>query len=405
MRLSISLLLCAGLLSAWVAGGADRASAASVAPCPPGKALFDSGRSVAAETAYAEALKVPETEPCAKAGLTEIDEKINECATAEALDELGRDEQAQAAYEKVLETKPESECAKKGIADTGDSFWEDPKGTAEDAVAWLALLVAAIAVAALVISVLLLFLAYIPVVKNRWPAKRIRAVRVSLESFDDVADPSRGGALAALVRTKIESFGEKKGMKMVDSKAALEETLLSELGEVNDQAKSFSAFISWIVARYPRRQYEAKGQLQENGGSGPGLTVSLGDSKGAINVATLWPQQFGLEADEKDDVAKAARLQKLCVPAAAWISHVTVTAAGETLGGAKDPISWAFFKTGLEWEQDEDTDKAFQLYKEAIRRDKTNWGAQAQLGKLQSEAREYDAAIQNLEAALETLEG
>ncbi len=388
-----------------VAGGAGQAAAAPVAPCPGGKALYDSGRFAAAETAYTEALKEPATEACAKAGLKELDANANECATAAALEEAGREAEAQAAYEKALAAKSDSKCAEAGIEAPDEPIWDDPKGTAEDALAWLGLLVAAISVVVLVISLLLLVMTFLPLVRNWWPASRIRAVRVSIEAFDDVVEPARGGALAGLVRSKIESFGSgSRGLRMVDSQAAAEETFLSELGAISEQAKSFSAFIGWIVARYPRRQYQVKGNLQADSGSGPGLTLSLRKRDGIVDAVTLWPQQFQLGPGNNSDASKAGRLQKLGVPAAAWISHVTVTAAGIKPGGAQDALSWALFKTGLEWEKDGKAAKAVDLYEEAIERDPLNWGALAQLGRLENGEKKYEAAIAHLEEALQILE-
>jgi len=399
------LVFCAALGGSGALSGAAEAATAPSEPCPPGKALSDTGRIVAAEALYTEALKVPATEACAKAGLSELDKDVNECATAAALEDLGREEEARAAYEKVLEARPESDCAQEGIKNTQDTAWKDPKATAEDAVAWLALLVAALGVIVLVLSLLLLAMTFLPVVRNWWPASLIRAVRVSIPSFEDIVDPSRGGALAALVRSKSESFGSgSKGPRMVDSQAAIEETLWNKFGAISEQAKSFGAFIGLIVALYPERQFEATGVLQADNGSGTGLTLSYRKNKEIANAVTLWPQQFELEAGDDSDEAKADRLQKLGVPAAAWISHVTITASRKTPGGAKDPLSWALFKTGLEWELDGQTEKAITLYRRAIEGGSANWGALAELGKLENDAQEYEAAIEHLEAALRILE-
>ena len=310
-----------------------------------------------------------------------------------------------AAYEKALEARPTSDCAKEGIGEAKETFWENPKETTEDATAWLGLLVAALGIVALVLSLLLLLMTYLPVVRNWWPASLVRAVRVSVPSFEDSAEPSRGSSLAALVRSKAESFGSgSKGPRLVDSKAAIEETLWGKFGAISEQAKSFGAFIGLIVALYPERRFGANGVLQADSGSGPGLSLSFSGSKEIVNAVTLWPQQFELGADDDSDEAKAGRLQKLGVPAAAWISHVTITASGKTPGGAKNPLSWALFKTGLEWELDGDIAKAITLYKRAIEGKSANWGALAELGKLENDAGEYEAAIEHLEASLRILQ-
>jgi tetratricopeptide (TPR) repeat protein len=405
MKSALLLFFCAALTVPGAGIGAGETYAAPTTPCPAGKALYDSGRFAAAEAAYTEALKEPGTEACAKAGLKEIDASTNECASAAALEAAGKETEAQAAYVKALEARPGSECAKQGLEDPDESFWEDPKGTAEDVVAWLGLLLAALGVVAIALSLLVLAMAYLPVVRNWWPASRVRAVRVSIPAFEDSADPSRGGALAALVHSKIESFGSGGGdMKMVSSQSAVEETIWNKFGAISEQAKSFGAFVGLIIAFYPQRRFEATGTLQPDSGIGPGLTLSFHKNQEISAAVTLWPEEFGLEAGDDSDAAKADRLQKLGVPAAAWISHVSATAADKTPGGANDPLSWALYKTGNEWELDGDTKKAVSLYKAAIERDKSNWGALAQLGKLEDEAHEYEKAIGHLRAALEILE-
>lgn len=399
------------------AAGTTQASAA-VAPCPAGKALYDSGRFPAAEAAYAEALKEPATEACAKAGLQELDDNSNECATATALEDAGRTTEAQAAFEKALEAKPNSKCAKAGLDDPDESFWQDPKGSAEDVVALLGLLVAGLGVFAIAVSLLLLALTYLPLVRNWWPANRIRAVRVSIESFEDNAEPPRGNPLAALVRSKNESFGSGSGnMRMVDSKAAAEETLWNKFAGMSEQAKGFGAFVGLIVALYPRRQFQVTGVLQEDSGNGSGLTLSLRSNTEISDAITLWPREFGLadegsppapgaEGDDGDkkNPAEADRLQKLAVPAAAWISHVTLTASGKKPGGARTPLSWSLFKAGSEWEKDGNREKAIALYGRALEEDKLNWGALAQLGKLENEANAYEKAVEHLNEALDILE-
>ena len=400
-------LTLAGAVAPWSEG-----TAAAASPCETAATLADTGRLGAAEEKYAKALEDKETEACAAAGLRQLDEAksppldkaTSPCATAEALEKAGRDTQAQAAYEKVLESRPGSECAKKGVKAPEEHFWDDPSGAADDLLAWLGLIAVGLGLGGAIVALLLVPMTRIPGLRRLPPASRIRAVRLGIDSFEDNSDPSQGPTLAALARTKMESAGEGNShMRMVDSRAAAEETIWSKLGAINDQTKGVSVAIEAISVLYPRRRFEATGVLQTDSGRGPGLSLSVRKKQSIVGATTLWAQTFGLEPGEGDS-GKVDRLQKLAVPAAAWISHVSLTGAGETPGGSKDPISWALFKAGKEWELDGNNEKATALYKAAIELDPNTWGAFAQLGKLASDKREYAEAERLLRKALDLLE-
>ena len=383
LLLLLLLLALAGAASPWAEGTASAAPSCSAA-----KALADSGRIPAAEETYAKALEEPATEGCATAGLKQLDETRSPCASANALKEAGRAAEAQAAYEKVLEKRPSSECAKEGVAAPETHFWDDPKGAAEDLLAWIGLIVVGLAVLAALIALLLVPITRIPRLRDWLLVRRIRAIRLGIDSFEDNSTPSQGATLAALARSKMESFGAgNQHMGMVDSRAAAEETIWNKLGGINDQAKGVSAVIEAIGSLYPRRQFQVTGVVQTDSGNGPGLSLSVRRKQSIVGATTLWAESFGLEAgaEGKETVD---RLQKLAAPAAAWISHVSLTASGEIPGGARDPISWALFKTGGEWERDGNEEKAAALYKAARSLDSSNWGAIAELGRMESE--KYD---------------
>lgn len=399
-----SLLLTALVALLAMVGPAQAANEAVTGQCAGGQALYETGRLGAAEGSYTKALEKSETQECGQAGLTTLDNQESECKAAASLKSAGRTTEARKAYEAALQKRPESKCATAGLKTLEETPLDDPGGIAEDVLAWLGLATLALGGLAIAIGLLLLLMAHLPKLRDWWPAKRIRAVRVSIEAFENGAHEGQGGPVAALARSKIESFGEKsEKLSMIDSQAAAEETIWTKFGAINDQAKAFSAVIETIGALYPRRRYQVSGTLQGDGGSGPGLSISLRKKKKIEGAITLWAETYGLEPKDKDAPA-TERLQKLAVPAAAWISHVTTTAAGETPGGAKDPVSWALYKTGGEWERDGKTEKAKDLYKGAIDIDPSNWGALAKLGALENDARDYAAAIKHLKQALAVLE-
>ncbi len=399
------LALLATSTACTAAKAAPRAQPSTPATCAAAEALYDSGRFTAAEHAYSDALGKVESLSCAQAGLAKLDSNEKECATAATLQSANRDAEALSAYEEVLKTAPESRCAQEGVHELTTGFFDDPGASAQTLLSWLGLIALLLGGGALAVALLLVPITRIPGVREVWPSSRIRALQVSIESFDDSAVSARHGvALAALVRSKIESFGdESSNLQMIDSQAAIEETVWNKFGAINDQAKAVSAVLSTLGALYPRRQLQATGALQAEGKAGPGLSISLRKGQALSGAATLWAEQFGLSAEE-GDAASVERVQRLAVPAAAWISHTTATAAGNTPGGSRDPVSWALFKTGIEWENDGNTEKAIGLYRKAIEIDARNWGALANLGALEAEQGNYKEATARLRLALEVLE-
>jgi tetratricopeptide (TPR) repeat protein len=394
-----ALLLVAALAvpSAGAKGNAAQPS------CSAAATLRKSGRPAAAEAAYAKALENTTTKACAKKGLRALDEEHAVCARGDALARAGRSSEARSAYEEALKTKPGAKCAMQGIDQTNQGFFGDPAETSKSILAWLGLGTLLLGVGLAAVALLLLILTRLPILRHSWPARKIQPIRVGIGAFDDgPAASKQGAALAALVRTKLESFGaERAGLKMIDSQAAIEETLWTKFGAINDQAKTVSALVQAIGFLYPYRQFEASGILQSDTGSGPGISLSVRKRQELMGTATIWAETFKFSTDAGD---QAQALQRMAAPIAAWISHVTATAAGEKAGGAEDPISWAMFKAGSEWESEEEYEKAAGLYRLAVELDSSNWGALAQLGALENDRREYALAIDHLGDALDVLQ-
>jgi len=406
-RHAVGIVLLGLLLTLAVSTAAKAAPPTQQASdaCAAAKALLDSGRYADAEKAYVGAVGKADSLDCAQAGLAKFDSEERECATAAALQGADRDAEALTAYEAVLKTSPASTCAQNGVRDLDEGFLDDPGGSAQSVLAWLGLIALLLGGVGVAVALVLVPITRIPGLRDLWPASQIRALRVGIEPFDDTGAPAhQGPGMAALVRSKIASFGDgSRALTMIDSQAAIEETVWTKVGAINDQAKAVSALLGALGALYPRRHFQVTGALHPEGAAGPGLSVSLRKGEKLATATTLWAEQFGLAAGD-DDAAKIERVQRLAVPAAAWISHTAATAAGETPGGSSDPISWALFKTGIEWENDGNIAKATNAYEAAIGIDRENWGALANLGSLEDEEGNYEAAIPHLQAALRILE-
>jgi tetratricopeptide (TPR) repeat protein len=398
--LCLSMLLCAATPAASPARAAGDEPPAS---CDAAAALSASGRLTAAEAAYAKALEGPATADCATKGLRALDEAHAVCERGATLAKAGRETEARAAYEEALKTKPGARCAADGISSLQSGFLDDPTEASKTVLAWLGLGALAIGGALLVLAILGGLLTRIRRLRRVWPLSVINPVRIGIVPFEDGSDAAKRGApLAALVRTKMDGFGGERAGMMIDLQAAIEETLWTKFGAINDQAKTVSAMVQLIGLIYPFRQFEAKGLLQSSENSGLGITLSVSRKRELVRVTTLWTETFGVEpaATGQPD----ASLRRLAGPVAAWITHVTATAAGEKAGGAMDPVSWAMFRAGLEWELEGNLDAAISLYRSALTIDPANWGAHTQLGIFENDEHDYESAIDHLERACKVLE-
>lgn len=402
-----SALFCLVLIGATaVSASSARAEGDAASPsCSPAKALAASGRLTAAEAAYAKALESTATRGCAREGLRSLDEAHAVCARGAALAAAGRGTEARVAYEEALKTKPGAKCIAQGIGASQDGVLDNPGEASKTILAWLGLGALLLGLGLAAVAFLLLIVTRVPLLRHAWPVSKIQPIRVGIGSFDDGSGaPKQGAALAALVRTALESFGtEREGLMMIDSQAAIEETLWTKFGAINDQAKTVSALVQAISFLYPYRQFDVSGILQSDAGSGLGVSLSVRKRRELVGTTTIWAKtlEFPTGGDEQ---AQLQTLQRMAAPIAAWVSHVTATGAGEKPGGAEDPISWAMFKAAYEWESAEEYEKAIGLYRAAIELDSSNWGALAQLGALENDKREYSPSIEHLKGALKVLQ-
>lgn len=316
----------------------------------------------------------------------------------------GRSAEARAAFEEALKTKPGAKCAAQGIGGSQGEFLDEPGEASKTILAWAGLAALIVGGVLLALAILGGLLTRIRLLRRVWPLSRINPVRVGIVAFEDGSDTAkRGATLAALVRTKMDSFGGERTGMMIDSQAAIEETLWTKFGAINDQAKTVSAMLQLIGLIYPNRQFETKGVLLAPEDSGLGISLTVNKKRELVKVTTLWAGAFGVAptADGQPDSSQ----RRLAGPVAAWITHVTAMAAGEKPGGAKDPISWAMYKAGLERESEDDLGTAVSLYRSALATDPLNWGAHTQIGVFENDRYEYESAVDHLELACKALEG
>ncbi len=389
------------------AGAAQRASVGQgrevpVAPCRGGDALLGLGRLKAAEAAYEKALGTGATVRCAREGLANIGHE-HPCAAAKALLRSGEKAEAKKAYLESIAAKPAKECASTGIEESSTQSWLDRvKSASGDVLTLLGGLLLSVAVLGVAVLLLIRLQSVVPWFKDRWPVRVIRQATVTVEKFDDSAFDSKfGAATAALVKKWIEVDSRRHYLKLVSGASATEETWLSKAAEVGQEGKIAAAIIGFCFLLLPTRHVRVTGELQPATVSGgPGISVELHSKVASKGMAVLWADRFSLPVDAG---VATDTVRKLVVPTGAWISHRFTSETGGRVQVASDPMSWALFKAGVEWQRDVKMEKAKELYLAAMDMDSENYGARANLAVLRARDGHYRKAIELLVEAREIL--
>lgn len=404
----VGVLACALALLTAFAGAAQKSGVGSAraiqpVPCRGGDALLALGRLKVAEAAFEQELSTSATVRCAREGLAKIGHE-HPCAAAKALLRSGEKAEANKAYLELLAAKPAKKCAAAGVEESSSpSLVDRAKSFAEDVISLFGALLLGLAVLALMALVLIRIQSLLPWFKDRWPVGRIREATVAVENLNDSAfDPKLGVGTAALMKKWIEADSRRRYLKLVSGASATEETWLSKVAETGEQGKFAAALIGIFMALLPRRHVKVTGELQPaTTAGGPGISVELHRKLASRGTGVLWADQFLLPVEAK---AAADTVRKLVVPTAAWVSHGVTSETGGTGLAASDPMSWALFKAGVEWQRSIEVEKAEALYTAALNMDKANYGARANLALLRARKGDYRGAIDLLTEARRILE-
>jgi tetratricopeptide (TPR) repeat protein len=322
------------------------------------------------------------------------------CALAAALARDGEQEAAHAEYLRILRADVNSPCANAGVEATQPASISSTVG---DIAKGVAAAVGVIILALLLIAVgALLWLQLqtrTPWLRDRWPAHRIRRPVFSVEPLTDTGTDPLGASVAGLIRSRVSWRTDRFGLNLVSGQAGVA-TAFSGLGDISSEANAAVAVIEFLTALLPRRRFQLSGQLQPAGEEGVGVSLELSQNGGAEALTSLWAASFHLSG-----VPNPSAYQHLAVASAAWVD-IWMTKALD--GGAlltADPVSWAFFRSGVDAQRLGDRDRAQVLYEQALAADGTNVGAMANLGIICRRARRYEDARDYLERALEPTQG
>ena len=326
------------------------------------------------------------------------------CALPDALAKAGETSAAHAEYLKVLEAHPQAppQCAATGVAatrpPTGTSTWDKLGNIAKDIGYLIGAIVVAVLVAVVIVLLWLQLQTRVPWLKERWPAHRIRKPVFSVEPLTNDGTEPLGSAVAGLIRGRVTWTTDRFGLNLVSGQAGVA-SAFSGMGDISNEAKAAVAVIEFLTALLPRRRFQLTGQLQPAGEEGVGVSLELSQNGDAEALTSLWAASFHLCGEPN-----ANAYQHLAVACAAWVD-IWMTKALDGAGLLTgDPVSWAFFRSGVDAQRLGDHERARVLYEQALAADGTNVGALANLGILNRRFQQWDDADDYLGRALERTE-
>jgi tetratricopeptide (TPR) repeat protein len=234
--------------------------------------------------------------------------------------------------------------------------------------------------------------------QHRWPARRIRRPTLQVAEFHDGALAKRlGPPIAGLIRGKVSWRKDRYGVGLVSGQAGIASSL-NAMGDISRETKTAVALVNALLALLPRRRFVLTGDLLPTGTEGPGISLELHRQDGVDAVISFRATPLQLPAEEEAHV-----YERLAVASAAWVDHHMASAVDAENLLSRDPRSWAFFRCGVECQQQGDSDRARALYEQALVMDGENVGALANLGIMERRANHYGDAKRLLNRALKAL--
>ena len=255
------------------------------------------------------------------------------------------------------------------------------------------------------------------ITRDHWPAKAVRRPSLTVNDFNDAALTSKLGAgVSGLVRGRVSWQRDRFGLHVVSGQAGVA-SALSGLGDVSGDAKAAVAVIQFLSALLPRRCFVLKGQLQPEGNRGAGISLELSQGDAAKALVSFWADDFqpplastaapgpAVQGSQTGADAKPAdAYQQLAIASAAWTDHWVSTLVGGDALLSQDPLSWAYFRAGVECQRAGQLDAATTLYQRACEADGENAGALANLGIISVRSTRYEDAEWYLNRALRVLD-
>jgi tetratricopeptide (TPR) repeat protein len=257
-------------------------------------------------------------------------------------------------------------------------------------------IVTAVLTAYVLVLLLLHVLTRLPLIKDLPPARWVRRPNLMIETLNDRALPNRlGPAITGLLRGRVSIYRDRYGLELVSGQQAVA-TALTSFKDLSGSTQTAFALVRFLNNTLPRRRFTLCGELQPPGARGVGIALALRREDGYDSLEVLWAKPLQV-AD-----TGASAYQSLTVPAAAWVDHrLTRALKGKLL--SRDPLSWAFFRAGMERHRLGDIAAARSLYEQALGHDGRNVGALADLGVIERREGNFERAKKLLQDARNTL--
>lgn len=229
--------------------------------------------------------------------------------------------------------------------------------------------------------------------------------RLDVQNFVTETAESIGEGLAAMIEEQIHNINPQKLRQSPQIVVGSTEEIKipDDISSLAPPLKFFSLLID-ILPLIPWKAYTLSGYLQPQLANGVGITLQLKKQKGDLVAnCTFWQQDYEPEINVKQENSqKTEAYYCLAEPVAIW----TLFQLPETKYSLKNSLeinnwqSYAFFRSGVYWRQLDDKEKARIMFLKAIQVEPSNYFALCNLGILDTEAGEYDRAIERLQRAI-----
>ncbi len=226
--------------------------------------------------------------------------------------------------------------------------------------------------------------------RSRWVRDALHLPpSVALAPLVDKEDKT-GPKVAARIREELcnlDSEAGGAGLTYVDAPA--EQLPLPSLADLSKQFRVVDAMLTLIQRFAPLDRVSIAVVLHPAASMGAGLTVSLSGGIRRFATTTLWeetydparPKPTGTPKPEApDDLAE--RYDRLAVPAAVWLMYQLRRPKSRAPLGTEDWQSYALFKAGAVWIDQDEPKRAKPLLTAALNRDPKNIGAQVNRARL-----------------------
>lgn len=237
--------------------------------------------------------------------------------------------------------------------------------------------------------------------------RNLHKPRLNVQNFVTETAESIGEGLAAMIKEQIHNINPQRPRQSPQIVSSIEEIRIpDDISSLAPPLKFFSLLID--ILPIPWKAYTLSGYLQPQLANGIGITLQLKKQKGDIVAnCTLWQEDYEPEMDVKQEESqKTEAYYCLAEPVAIWaLFHLPETKSSiEKSLDINNWQSYAFFRSGVYWRQIDDQEKARIMFLKVIKEEPSDYFALCNLGILDTEAGEYDQAIERLQRAIELVE-